>query len=178
MQLSHDLTGKRFGRIVVIEKYPQKTWDKKSRWVCKCDCGTVKIITGSTLIQGSTLSCGCLRDYLKKCPTKTHVCKTQRISRGRYLKGSGYIYLYNPCHPNSSGGCVFEHVVVMSETIGRPLRKGETVHHKNGIRSDNRPENLELWVKAHGSGQRVEDVIKDALRILKDYPEMIKKFAI
>ena len=51
-----------------------------------------------------------------------------------------------------------EHRVVMEQMIERPLRKGESVHHKNGIRNDNRPENLELWVGVIRHGQRAIDV--------------------
>lgn len=62
-----------------------------------------------------------------------------------------------------------EHRLVMEETLGRPLYPGESVHHINGVRTDNRPDNLELWVSTQPAGQRPEDLVKWAGEVLRRY---------
>jgi len=65
---------------------------------------------------------------------------------GRIISQKGYVLRYNPSHPSSdSKGYVREHRVVMEERLGRCLKRGEVVHHKNGDIKDNRAENLELF---------------------------------
>jgi len=88
-----------------------------------------------------------------------------------YINKQGYKIITKKNHPNAhpNKGAIAEHVFVMSEYLKRPLRKGESVHHKNGIRNDNRIENLELWDNSHPSGQRVEDKIAWCKEYLKIY---------
>lgn len=87
---------------------------------------------------------------------------------GRIKDKFGYIQVWRPEHPNcKTAGYIHEHRLVMSEYLGRPLTKGENIHHKNGIRDDNRIENLELWISHQPSGQRLKDKIEDAINLLE-----------
>lgn len=56
---------------------------------------------------------------------------------------SGYILIHHPEHPRANtGGYVFEHILVWERIYGKPLPKGWIIHHLNGIRNDNQPQNL------------------------------------
>ncbi len=118
--------------------------------------------------------CNCgklIQQQSKNCVQCNNKLNAGRYLKYRYASSGGYIYVRQADHPRSRSnkGLVFEHILVMEKYLGRYLLPNENVHHKNGIKIDNRPENLELWVKGQPNGARVRDLISYAKEILKLY---------
>ena len=96
-----DLTGKRFGRLVVLERAENKGNCTSARWKCKCDCGNYTVVGGYSLRSGNTLSCGCYwRETIKNfgfkhgytSPQYKHLLNIHRgiLSRCRDPKNNQY----------------------------------------------------------------------------------------
>lgn len=96
----------------------------------------------------------------KPCRAKNQY-KTGVLKNGEKLKGEkhpnwkggsyvhrGYVLIWSPTHPNKTRNYIYEHRLVMEKHLGRYLTKDEIVHHKNGITSDNKIENLVLTDRA------------------------------
>lgn len=167
-----DLSGQRFERLLVIALGASRNslgGQRTIYWKVRCDCGAEKEVRAASLKLGQIRSCGCLKQDLAK---ERKMEKAPGWKGGRTKSKDGYVFLFKPVfpgHENYKRTQIGEHIVVMARHLGRPLQKGETVHHKNGIRDDNRIENLQLMASNHGAGQRVEDLVVWAKEILSRY---------
>ena len=138
------LKGKKYGQIAF----------------CRCDsCNNEFKRSVSNLKENQFCSKSCYFKWLKDVRTgKKHDATTKEtLSKkkmgklnpqwkgGKVYTEKGYVYIYSPEHPNNvKEGYVLEHRLVMEKELGRYLTGDELVHHINGIRDDNRPENLEV----------------------------------
>lgn len=127
--------------------------------------GRICSVCGDPIVNGSTTG------KCRACYDAWRIGPNSHGWKGGHLTDKGYRLICGHAdHPNANGGGkILEHVWVMSEHLGRPLLKGETVHHKNGDRSDNHLSNLELWSTAQPAGQRVTDKVAYARKILALY---------
>lgn len=154
---AEDLTDQRFERLTAVERVHDGR--SNTRWRCRCDCGEFTVATAGNLKQGKHKSCGCFRGGA-----------THRNATSRVYNADGYAFVVAAGHPRANNsGRVREHILVMEESLGRHLLPGEEVHHRNGVRDDNRVENLELWSTSHPAGSRVEEQIEWAREILTRY---------
>jgi len=98
----------------------------------------------------------------------------------RYVNAEGYVLV-----KVDNGKIISEHRLVMEQHLGRRLLRTETVHHVNGVRDDNRLENLELWYSPQPYGQRVKDLLRYAVTthraeleaLLKNPPDDVESAA-
>jgi len=144
-------------------------WERDRRLYCSPKC--------RQLFHSAVLTCAFCRKTILKARSRIRKIKNKRqfCSRKHYLRwlkhqvrkgvdSQGYVWI------RTDGGTrKFEHRLLMEMKLKRKLRRYETVHHKNGIRTDNRLRNLELWAKAHPAGQRVSDMVKWSKWFLRQY---------
>lgn len=113
------------------------------------------VICQTPLIQAKFES---YKQFIKRKTCKSKECLHQIYSKSARTKGDRYISKDGYVMIMTEKGRQAEHRVVMEEKLNRPLKKFESVHHINGIRDDNNPENLELWLGGIRYGQRARDI--------------------
>lgn len=169
-----NITGQQFGRLTAIQMLEEKTKTGEMRWLCRCECGTEIIRSGGVLRAGRVKSCGCLlrekiRDWRRNNNHLNKGASHPNWKGGKRTSPFGYTQIRQIRNATDDGGYKFEHIIVMEEYLGRKLFPGETIHHKNGVRNDNRLENLELKASNHGQGQTIPDLLNWADELIKRY---------
>jgi hypothetical protein len=150
--------------------------DKKvANKVCK-NCGKDFTIPHCWLKKrvnaGQFCSKECFYDHSRKNENLFGGNKPWTGRQGIYTDSQGYVFEYDPARQKY----VRQHRLVMEQMLGRPLEAWEKVHHKNGKRAENGPENLELVIGNHFSGKRVRDVYaRDIERLALENLELKRK---
>ena len=155
-------------RLGKLRQRKQPPPDRPTHGLCLCGCGQRTTIAAESSRSTNSFA-GYPMLYVRgHNPTPTGPDSPGFI--GRRKMTSGYVYVYKPNHPHALtrggfDGYILEHRVVWEEANGRLLRDNEHVHHINGIRDDNRPENLvALTRSAHQSLHCVGRVVSDETR--------------
>lgn len=98
---------------------------------------------------------------------------------GRHSTKSGYITVYAPDHPNSGKrGYVMEHRLVMEQKLGRYLEHGEIVHHIDGNKQNNHPDNLELKTNSQHISEhfKASHEVSALRKKVKELEEVVERY--
>lgn len=146
---------KRYG----IKSRPKMT-DKTRGRISKTKTGKPSPLKGRKVPSETRRKISVAKKGKYKCNTKYGGHKKKRAD--------GYASVYTPNHPFASkDGYVMEHILMMEEHIGRLIGRDEVVHHKNGVRDDNRIENLELMTFKEHAKYHLQERIRQGTQNYK-----------
>lgn len=155
----------------------------RGRQYCSVKCADASKIKGSTVKScaycGEAMYCKpsqvmrlfCSRECYTEGQIRRPLERTHNGRRAR-MTDDGYVYVYEPDHPKAHHGWVFEHRLVVEQSIGRYLEFDEHVHHKNGVKDDNRLENLEVMAKADHNTLTVSNYREKVNQAFADLAEL------
>ncbi|MCK5612834.1 HNH endonuclease [Candidatus Pacearchaeota archaeon] len=134
-----EMIGKQFGRWNVLKENGSNSVGT-IMYLCKCNCGNIRTVSGSHLRSGATVSCGCFKNEFW---SKRRGRKSQYWKGGRSIRPDGYVAFYMPDHPRaSSKRYVLEHIVIAEKALGKRLPQNACSHHVDHDRSNNKNNNL------------------------------------
>jgi len=133
---------------------------------CECGCGAKTPIARQSY-PARGIFIGYPTRFVKHHGPKRVGKDAPRWKGGRWTKAStGYVFLHVPGHPEADrDGYVREHRYVMEQVLGRALHPTEFVHHINGVKDDNRPENLVVMTKAEHNSEHAPQRRYDSARM-------------
>ena len=149
-----DITGNRYGKLVVIKKcghHIRKSGRKDVLWECKCDCGNLTKVIKSNLQSGGTTSCGCVQKKNRYNPHRKIIieehgnyCSIELYNKEIALFDTEDLEKVNKVnwHLNRSGYACNGKGIPMHKIILTDVDSDMVVHHKNENKLDNRKENL------------------------------------
>ena len=150
--------------------------DPNPSGLCMCGCGEVTAVSKKTSVRANRYAGRHMRFITGH---HSRLLRGDQCSqwKGGTINQDGYIKIR--VWDGDDRKYVSQHRHVMAQHLGRPLLPTENVHHINGVRTDNRIENLELWSTSQPCGQRIPDKVAWCVEFLEQYsPNLLSDRAV